>query len=491
MRSIQQQLILGLTTTICGLWIAGSFATWLALRKGLIAEFDQAHLTDLYRLSSLTEQSPAGLKFDSTGEILPAFQRPNRPDYFQLWETDGATLYRSPSLLDLPDLPRKSGSLIAPVTWNLTLPDGRRGRAAAARFVPNEDEDTPRPPGSPPLTKEAILVAAFHREELDGRLRLVGVVLLLSGLGMSATTIAIVKVAIRRGLRPLAKLAERTGTIDAQSLQVRFPVKNLPEELLPIAQHLNNLLARLEAAFARERRFSADAAHELRTPIAELRTLAEVSLKWPDDHAAAQNALEEALSIALQMEAIATGLLALARCESGVTNRKSEPLALAELLRETAEPWRTKAQGKQLELKIDIPPQTCWFTDRAGLRLIVGNLLSNAVEYSERGTTITVTASPNGTSDTLRISNRNRDLTPDDLPHLFERFWRKDRARSSSEHSGLGLAVARACSASLGLELQATLQCPDLVFTLSGASGCLPDGGSAGEDIDFLPEQVK
>jgi len=472
MRSIQQQLILGLTIAICALWVLGSFAAWLALRAGLIAEFDQAHLTDLYRLAGLTEQNPAGLKFDSTGEILPAFQRRNRPDYFQLWETNGTVLYRSPSLLDLPDLPRQSGNLTAPRIWNLTLPDGMPGRAVGAQFLPNEDEDTPRAPGTAPLTREAILVAAFHRQELDRRLRLVGVVLLLTGLGMGGATIAVVRLAVRRGLRPLAHLAERTGAIDARSLQLRFPVEDLPAELRPISHRLNDLLARLEASFARERQFSADAAHELRTPIAELRSLAEVALKWPEDHAAAQNALEEALAIALQMEAIATGLLALARCESGLVNRKSEPVALDALVREAAQVFQEKSRESQREWKIEVPSDACWFTDRAGLRLIVSNLLSNAVEYGEPGTPIKVVASPNGAGVLLRVSNRNRALTPEHLPRLFERFWRKDGARTSSEHSGLGLAVARAYSDSLGMKLEASLERSEVVFTLSGAPGC-------------------
>jgi two-component system sensor histidine kinase QseC len=114
-------------------------------------------------------------------------------------------------------------------------------------------------------------------------------------------------------LRPLSSLAKRAETIHASSLQLRFPTDNIPVELLPIAQRLNDLLARLEASFAREQRFSADVAHELRTPIAELRTLAEVALKWPDD--VNQAALKEALNIALQMESVATGLMALARCD--------------------------------------------------------------------------------------------------------------------------------------------------------------------------------
>jgi len=471
MRSIQRQLTLRLALACCALWVLGSLAAYLALRAGLIAEFDRAHLTDVYSLTNLTEQSEAGLKFDATGEYLPTFQRENRPDYFQLWETDGAILYRSPALLDQPDLPRKSGSLIAPVIWNITLPDGLPGRALGVRFLPNEDEDAPRHPGSPPLTREAILVAAFHRQDLDARLRLLGTVLLLTGAAIGVATVTLVRLSVRRGLRPLTSLAEHAGAIDADSLQLRFPAEKLPGELLPIAQRLNELLARLEASFARERQFSADVAHELRTPIAELRSLAEVSLKWPDDPAGAEASLKEALAISLQMEAIATGLLALARCEARLTNIRPERIPLAELLRETSQSFEAKAGEKQLALQLEVPAENCWWTDRVLLRSIIHNLLANAVEYGEAGSAVRVEAGRNGAGDTLRISNLNRELAPDDLPHLFERFWRKDTARSSSTHAGLGLAVAKAYSQALGLELEAVLERPEVTFILSAASG--------------------
>src|SRR5262249_43656203 len=131
-----------------------------------------------------------------------------------------------------------------------------------------------------------------------------------------------------------------------------------------------------------------------------------------------------------------------------------------------------KTREKRLELKVNIPSDASWLTDRDGLRLILSSLLSNAVEYSDPETSIKVNLSPNGNTDLLRVSNHNSDLAPEDLSHLFERFWRKDPARKGSEHSGLGLAVARAYSESLGLKLEARLKRPEVVFTLSGALRC-------------------
>jgi len=108
MSSIQRRLTLALAGLCCVLWFGGAAAAYLAMRHGLILEFDYAHITDVNSLSNMTEQSPAGLKFDSTGEYMPTFRREDHPDYFQLWETDGTVLYRSPALEG--DLPQRAGA---------------------------------------------------------------------------------------------------------------------------------------------------------------------------------------------------------------------------------------------------------------------------------------------------------------------------------------------------------------------------------------------
>ena len=470
MNSIQRRLSLMLGTICCLLWGAGSLAAYLAVRAGLISEFDLALKTDIQALSNMTEQSEAGFKFDSTDEFMPKFQREDHPDYFQLWEPDGSTLYRSPSLEEGRDLPQRFGTLGSPKFWNVALPDGSNGRAVGIRFAPKEDDDTPRTPGAPPLTKEVTLVAGFHRAELDNRLHYLGTVLLLVGIALASATALTVNGTVRRGLRPLSTLAQRAETIDASSLQLRFPTENVPSELLPIAQRLNDLLARLEASFARERRFSADVAHELRTPIAELRALAEVALRWPDD--ANPAALKEVLNIALQMESIATGLINLARCEGSLLTLHSERVPLRALFEEAYQPLEAKARAKKLTIDLDVPQDACWYTDRSTLRSIISNLLSNAVNHTEPATSVGARVERNGAGERLLISNASKDLAPDDIPHLFERFWQRDAARSSPDHCGLGLALAKAYAQSLGMKLDAKLNHAEIVFILSEATPC-------------------
>lgn len=474
MNSIQRRLTFTLCALCCLLWGAGSLAVYLTVRAGLIHEFDLALKADMAALANMTEQTEKGLNFDSAGELMPAFDRADHPDYFQLWGPNGSTLQRSPAFgLDQEhDLPRQAGSLDSPKFGNVTLPDGLPGRAVGVRFIPKEDEDVPRTPGGPPLDKEVTLVAAVHRDDLDQRLNYLSTVLLVVGAAMALASALVAGGVVRRGLRPLSALAERAAAIDASSLQLRFPTDHLPAELLPITQRLNDLLVRLEDSFARERRFSADVSHELRTPIAELRALAEIALKWPDDESSAHNALQDALDIALQMESIATSLMALARCEARLFTARPERVSVTALFEDVLPPLAIKAHEKQLDISLDLPKEACWFSDAAALRSIVTNLMTNAVDYSPLASSIRVQVEKNGSGDQLLISNRNSNITPEDISHVFERFWRKDTARSSPLHSGLGLALARAYAQSLGMKLTAKLNHTEIIFTLSDVPPC-------------------
>ncbi len=465
MNSIQGRLTFTIGALCCALWCVGSVAVYLAVWAGLVSQFDLALKTDIQALANMTEQSEAGLKFDSSGEFMPKFQREDHPDYFQLWETDGSTLYRSSSLNGDRDLPQRMGTLAAPRFWNVILPDGQNGRAAGIRFVPKEDEDTPRINGTLPLDKEVTLVAAFHRAELDQRLSYLAFVLLSVGAVLAAAAAVVVRAVVRHGLLPLSALADRAQRIDASSLQLRFPFDKMPAELLPIVLRLNNLLSRIENSFTRERRFSADVAHELRTPIAELRTLAEVALKWPEEINEAT--LKEALAIALQMESIATGLLALARCENGLVSLHPEKIGLDALVREVYQPLEARARAKQIAVSLEVPKDACWFTDRTILRSIFTNLVSNALDHTPSGGAIKARIEKNQTGERFVILNSSNGLAPEDMPHMFERFWQKDAARSSSDHCGLGLSLARAYAQSLDMKLDATLNHAEVVFTLS------------------------
>lgn len=434
-------LLVGLTLVLS----AAGVALFWQIRVVLTREFDRTERAEAALLVAQTEEDSERVELDLTGILLPEY---DHDEYYQLRLADGQTIARSPSL-GFGDLPLREGDLV--------LPDGRPGRAIVVEFVPMPaEEDQPKNPHPPTVT----LVVARDRVGLDRTLDGILTGLVLVGALVLVATTLVVTWAIRRGLSPLAKIGQQAATIDAASLQTRFTTAAMPVELRPIAERLNDLLARLDDAFQRERRVTADIAHELRTPIAELRTLAEVGVKWPEE---AQ--FQDALQIAQRMETLVTGLLALARHESGKQPVVRESVALAKLVDEIWQPLAAQARSRQLDVAVEVTGQ--WQTDPTLLRMIVANLLANAVEYATERGQIRVT----GNATHLEIANSTDKLTRADLPHLFERFWRKDASRTDAGHSGLGLTLAQSAAAALGLELAAEM--PDattLRLTLRGGA---------------------
>ena len=480
MTSIRRQLTLSLTLVCCVVWAGGAAALYLTLRAGLSAEFDQALEAQAQTLAVLTSQENGALEFDFNAELMPSYARGEKADYFEIRLADGSSWQRSPSL-GAAGLPRLVSRSDAPTFSSVTLPDGLAGRAVATRFVvPQTDEEPAIPPG-PRVTMA--LVVARHRVDLDRRLRLLALALGAVGVATAVATAMLVPLLVGRGLLPLSSLAARAAAIDANALDVRFPTGDMPAELLPIGERLNELLARLQSSFERERRFSADVAHELRTPIAELRLLAEVALRWPEDPQASTQALRDALDVALQLELITTGLLALARHEAGLQRVSCQPVSLAEAVQASWRPLADSAREKGLSVAFAVADAAWCDADRSLLGLVLANLLGNAVQHSPREGALLCRGVTSDARCELSISNPAPDLDAEDLPHLFERFWRKDPARTADSHSGLGLALAKALAEAMGMRIRAELRpTGTLVMTVSARPAdprAVPDPKSA------------
>jgi two-component system sensor histidine kinase QseC len=426
-RRLMTSLLAGLTLVLG----AGGATMYLRIRAILVGEFDRAERAEAALLVAQTEDDGEKVQVDVAGLSMPEF---DRNEYYQVWVANGQTVARSPSL-GFDDLPKVSGDMV--------LPDGRPGRAILMRFVPLPAEDDQPPNPNPPTVT---LVVARDRSGLDRTLAGIGAGLLSIGALVLLATGLIVATAVRRGLAPLDAIARRAATIDASTLQVRFETEAIPSELRPIAARLNDLLARLDEAFQRERRVTADIAHELRTPIAELRAVAEVGTKWPDEAA-----FQDVLHIARRMETLVSGLLALARHDAGAEPVARESVALNGLVHDVWTPLADLARSRQLEVVIDAEGH--WKTDPVLFRMILSNLLANAVEYASARGRIDV----KGDEARVDISNTTDRLTPEDLPRLFERFWRKDAARAEGGHSGLGLTLAESAAVALGLQLSAEM----------------------------------
>ena len=373
---------------------------------------------------------------------FPELQRVEGPEYAELWLPDGTVLYRSPSL-DGRDLGRVSGTLERPGRAAVSLPDGRRGRVAGATFAPRGGR------GLKPVRVE--LAVARDTEDMARTLARLGLLLGLVCAVATVVSAVVLTWIVRLGLRPVDRLAREIGSVGEDNLSARVQADGAPAELQTVVGRLNDLLGRLEGAFERERAFSADVAHELRTPLAGLRTTLEVAVAGERSLAGFEQGLRESLGISCQMGAMVENLLAMARCETGREEVACERVDLACLLREC---WRDLAgpaagRGLRVEWQLDEPCELT--TDRDKLGLIVRNLLGNAVAYADEGGSVVVAGGPQDGSVAVRVSNSGSELTAEEGEHVFERFWRGDKARSATGvHCGLGLALCERLAALLG-----------------------------------------
>jgi two-component system sensor histidine kinase QseC len=336
------------------------------------------------------------------------------------------------------------------------------------RFTPQIDKGARRDQTSTATVGEVILVVASERKSLDKTLATFAFVLSSAGLLLLIATGMIVPRVLQKELLPLDQLAEQASRIDAESLSIRFETELLPTELHPIGSRLNDLLERLEQAFDRERQFSGDLAHELRTPIAELRSLAELGLQWPQTRGAETD--RDALAIAQQMEHIVTRLLGLLRSENKQLIVQREPVRLAALIQSVWSSFTAKAAEKELEVTCTVADDAVIQSDLVLLHSILSNLFDNAVEYTPQRSVVRIESEADSERFLVRVVNTARELHPGDIPKLFQRFWRKDMARSGGNHSGLGLSLAKGFSQALGYGLTASQDSSPgfLTITLAG-----------------------
>lgn len=479
-RTLVRSLLLGLGV----LSLALGIALYSVARVSITRQFDHALLSKAKAIATLVEQvNDNKYEVDFADELMPEFDRRKSPEYFEVWGPDGQSLERSRSLGD-KHLEQFSGTLKKPAVRELLLPDGRRGRALGIRFSPqfrDEEVEEQAEQTGRPVPAKAVIVVARDRKPIDHTLEvflwmlIVGVVLLPLG------GTAIVVLAVDRGLRPLRDLAQQVEAIGPGTLATRVDAAGAPAELRPIESGLNTVLERLDAAFAREKRFTSDVSHELKTPIAEATSALEVALKWPGDAALLASSSRQALEAVRQMQRLVSSLLAIARSDHRLIDVEMEDLELQGILLQLVSHYEKNASARGVEIVSELPEAPVRVrTAPVLLSSILGNLLQNAVEYSPRGSKVEVRLSTEGSTCGISVSNKAPDLTPQDVSVMFEPFWRKDASRTdSAEHSGLGLALVQSLCSALGWEI-----CPrfsqEQVLTVELRTATVDFPGTAG-----------
>ncbi|MFT6984375.1 MAG: two-component system heavy metal sensor histidine kinase CusS [Psychromonas sp.] len=244
----------------------------------------------------------------------------------------------------------------------------------------------------------------------------------------------------RQGLRPLEILKEHARLVSMKDIEQRMPVEKLPIEIAGLSITLNNMLERLEHAFNRLSDFSSDIAHELRTPVNNLMTQTQVCLSQP-------RTVDECLAILVsnseEFERLArmiSDMLFLAKSDNELILVSAEDIALEQEIANLFEFYDALAEEREIKLKSQ--GQATIKGDRLMLRRAFSNLISNAMRHSLAGSDITISISTVKDIVTVAIENYGDTISPDDVPHLFDRFYRADKSRTHNKHEGVGLGLA-------------------------------------------------
>jgi two-component system sensor histidine kinase QseC len=467
-------LLLGVSLSTLIVFLLAGFAIYFATRASLLIESDKGLTSKAAALASIAEIDGGHLKVEYDTQQLPEYTRTNDPEYFQIWVNDSDQTLRSGTLRGR-DLHHHEG--VDRVACTTHLPDGRPGRAISMTFPLHvEDED---PSSTRPATLATITVAADIDELNDRMSRLAMLLVIVGGIATGVSLLA-TRVIVARSLAPASVIAEKISRVGLADLKERIAVESSPQELVPIVERLNEMLRRLDAAFTREKAFTGNVAHELRTPLAGVKAALEVSMHQPRDSAEYRRVLGECLSAVNLMHRMVESLLSLTRIGAGQVAQRVEGIALEPLLREC---WEAIEPVDAVNVQWDVAPNAVVSADRQLLRSVLLNLLDNAASYVIPGGTIHIATTPRDAFVELTISNSSEPVSPDDLAKIFEPFWRADTSRTATgRHCGLGLTLTRGYVELMGGTIKASSD-PSGTFTVTVT---LPIGSEAHADSDHL-----
>ena len=254
---------------------------------------------------------------------------------------------------------------------------------------------------------------------------------------------------VRKSLAPVSEMTRTARRITAESLEERLPVANPRDELGQLAATFNELLARLEASFAQQRQFVADASHELRTPLSVIHTATEVMIDGPQREA---REYQETLTIineqTRRLKKVVEDLFTLARADAGQREMEPSDFYLDELVAETARAAAVLGASKQISVEFGDAAESPYRGDETLLRQMLLNLLDNAVKHTQTGGRVSLRLARVDSTYSVVVADTGSGIPKEAQPHVFERFYRADKARARAANgnggsAGLGLSIAR------------------------------------------------
>ncbi len=356
-------------------------------------------------------------------EFNHLFEGDEHSFYFIIWDRNGTVLEKSKSVAEIPfpDLHTQADGL--PVR-QARMRDMQREVIHVSRFEINV------------LVGRSLVpdLAALHRTAFR---------LVLTGLGVLSIGLAGGWWFSSRAIRPIAEMSAIAESISIKNLSTRINVRSTATELEQLGTVLNRTFDRLQAAFERQGQFTADASHELRTPVAVILSHAELALSRTRSPADYQNAIQACRRAAMRMKSLIESLLLLARFDSGEPEIDPRPVDLERLVLDAVDMLQPLAQERNISLNTRVEPVTL-DADHDRLSQVLTNLLSNAIRYNKPNGRVDIEITSDEQSATIRVIDTGVGIPAEELPRVFDRFYRVDKARSIAEGgSGLGLAICQ------------------------------------------------
>ncbi len=374
--------------------------------------------------------------------LMPEYEPGGHTEFFTVFDSQThRTLLRSPSSAgaELALGPLEQGT---PRYYDVTLPDGHAGRALATRVSVTGE-------------RSQLLVVATERRDWDQTERRIHFALLGGNVLATLLATGLALLMVRHIVVMLERVGEQLADLRSDRPIARIGA-DFPRELRPFAEAFNQGLHHLYVAIVRERRFSRDVAHELRTPLAEIRISAESAL-IDADPARIQRALNAMIQASSRMQRSVDTLLLLARLESGQHTLALDPLDLTALLQELLAGLNVQKMAPKSPIRVTLPESAWVQSDQGVIERIVSNLLRNAIEYAPEGDDIQCRLEREASGWMLTIVNTAPNLQASDLDQFGLRFWRKDSEGGTAHHAGLGLALALALAHAIDLPLAFSL----------------------------------
>lgn len=477
--SIQNRLklyILVSTTLILMLvWIAVD----QILTHELKLQFDIDLLAKSNMLITLTTQEKGKIEFDFADEHMPEYERSEYPEYFQLqlYHT-GSEIERSHSLNEMKIQSRNIpvGSHLLYDHW---LTNGRLVRVVEQTFIPHHADSTKEKFNENNTSSERQIMSssdvkvniavARGLEKLHEKLLEIHVLLAIAFIANSVLIYFSINVIVKKLLKPIKNLSQQIASLEVDSLNDNLQSPVQTDELKIIYEQLNKLLSRLKTSFEREKQFSSDVAHELRTPLAELRAIADIGKLYVNDENKITEYFEDLTDISNQMKETVSTLLLLARFDGNNEALDLEQFNLNEIISESIAQLEHLRLSRQVIVNHSAHVKCFIFSDPRKLKIIFINLINNAMTHCPVGTEIHIKVSTDKSRPIVHISNFAPQLCQADLSLMFNRFWKKDPSRTAGEHSGLGLALVKSICTVLRIRINVTLMENHLIqFSLDG-----------------------